>query len=224
MPNNLIVNYYIDSVEERQKELDFCLSKNLQNKYIDNVIVIMSLGVSKQFELKYAEHKDKIIPVIMEKRPSYNDYFFLLNKAFESKSNVNFISNLDIIIPEQTVIYSKFYLNHEKVCLALTRYDINSVQNYESNSTFFDRVDSQDTWIFQGGIDNIIGADFTLGVAGCDNGVAHLLESSGYELKNPSKTLKTYHYHLTNIRNYIDGVGRAIERVPPPYKLLPPTE
>jgi len=224
MLNNLIVNYYIDSNNERQKELDFCFLKNLENKNIDNIIVILSLKDSEEFEQKYDCFRDKIIPVIMEKRPTYNDYFFLLNKTFGAEKNTNFISNLDIIIPKETIIYSKFYLNHKKTCIALTRYDINNQESYEINSTFFDRADSQDTWIFKGGIEHINGADFSLGIAGCDNSIAHLLETAGYEVKNPSKTLKTYHFHLTNIRNYTDIVGQAIERIQPPYKLLTPTE
>ena len=129
-------------------------------------------------------------------------------------NNINIISNLDIIIPQET-LYSEVsktindYID-SKTCLALSRWDI------QENNTYvhFDRSDSQDTWIFIGGVPNINGADFTLGKCGCDNKILYLLDESGYFLINPSKTLKTYHLHLTNIRNY----GNVI---PPPYNLLP---
>jgi hypothetical protein len=88
----------------------------------------------------------------------------------------------------------------------------------------FDRADSQDTWIFKGGVNQVSGADFTMGIAGCDNAIAHLLEQHGYNVINPSRTIKTYHLHLTNIRNYTDISGNAIQRIQPPYKLINPTE
>jgi hypothetical protein len=60
-------------------------------------------------------------------------------------------------------------------------------------------------------------------VHNCDNSIAHLLSVAGYEVKNPSRTLKTFHFHITNIRNYTNISGQAINVIPPPYKLLPPT-
>jgi hypothetical protein len=105
--------------------------------------------------------------------------------------------------------------------LALSRWEI---QNLEKNiSTHFDRDDSQDTWIFLGSVNNINLADFTLGVCGCDNKIAYLLGENGYYVINPSKTLKTYHLHLTNVRNYLNVVGEATERIPPHYKLIETT-
>jgi len=113
--------------------------------------------------------------------------------------------------------------------LSLTRWDVKAdnvfnTNNHVDSSVLFDTPDSQDTWIFMGGVPQISGADFTLGKAGCDNSIAYMLEQSGYNVLNPSRTIKTYHLHLTNIRNYTDVVGHAIERIQPPYKLLYPTE
>jgi hypothetical protein len=34
---NLIVQYYRDSLEKRQMELDECVRKNIKNRYIDNI-------------------------------------------------------------------------------------------------------------------------------------------------------------------------------------------
>lgn len=224
MNYNLIVNFYQDKTSERQAELDFSLIENFKNQKFEHFLVIVSeKDYSKLLSICPEDCKKKLIPVVIETRPTYNDYFYFISKTFPDTNNINVLSNLDIIIPEETLIYSTFYLTEPKSCLALTRYDINNGENYKSNSTFFNRADSQDTWIFKGSVENISGANYGLGIAGCDNGIAHLLETVGYVVKNPSITLKTYHLHLTNIRNYTNVVGQAIERIPPPYKLLTPT-
>ena len=141
---------------------------------------------------------------------------------------------MDIIIPKESLIRNSSIENHNiiisdylinnKTCLALTRWDISDKDDYKNGAVFFDRPDSQDTWIFRGGIPQMAGAEFGLGLCGCDNSIAYMIEQCGYNVINPSRTIKTYHLHLTNVRNYIDVVGQVIERIPPPYKLLHPTE
>ncbi len=165
----------------------------------------------------------KLIPVITDVRPTFNDYFYTISKLFSGDDNINIISNLDIIIPSQALICSRAYMANNRTCLALTRWDVNDGSDYKNKSTFFERVDSQDTWIFMGAVSQIAGVNYGLGKCGIDNSIAYYLEQSGYNVLNPSRTIKTYHLHLTNIRNYMDLVGNAVDSIPPPYKLLPPT-
>jgi hypothetical protein len=61
-----------------------------------------------------------------------------------------------------------------------------------------------------------------MGVAGCDNRLAYELEQAGFIVINPSLSIKTYHLHLTNIRNNINEVGQNIIIIPPPYKMVIP--
>lgn len=233
--HNLIVNYYNDKNDLRNRELNYCFFKNLHNEFIDNIVVICTEhDYTKLSEILSGKSYQKIIPIITEVRPTYNDYFRITRKIFNSEDNINIISNLDIIISEESLTKSKNikcvddYLVNKSTCLALTRWDITAdnvfnTNNHEVGSKLFDTPDSQDTWIFVGGVPQITGADFTLGICGCDNGIAHLLEVSGYNVLNPSRTIKTYHFHITNIRNYLNVNGQAIERIQPPYKLLNPT-
>ncbi|MBK7362944.1 MAG: hypothetical protein IPJ01_11670 [Micavibrio sp.] len=230
--HNLIVNYYTDKNNERTNELNYCIIKNIYNENLDKIVVICTESDYSALLSIYNEYKDKLIPIITNKRPSYNDYFAITKKLFNGNNNINIISNLDIIIsPEMLLqqpncdihkVASDYLVNNN--CLALTRWDVKNTSDFRDGSVLFDRPDSQDTWIFKGAIPQISGADFTLGVAGCDNKIAYLLEQSGYNVINPSRTIKTYHLHLTDIRNYTDIVGHAIERLEPPYKLLHPTE
>lgn len=226
MNYNLIVNYYRDKNSERSMELNFCLLENLRNESLNKVIVISSeADYYKLLELVSEEEglSEKIIPVITDVRPSFNDYFMLLSKLFNSDDNINIITNLDIIIPQESLLYASFYMPTKNTCLALTRWDIKNGADYKNSSALYETPDSQDVWIFKGGVSQIAGATFSLGSAGCDNSIAYQLEQAGYNVLNPSKTIKTYHLHLTNIRNYTNIVGHAIERIPPPYKLLHPT-
>jgi hypothetical protein len=115
---------------------------------------------------------------VLDKRPSYNDYFSFITKLFGEQDNINVVSNLDVIVPTETLVYSSLYLLG-KSCLALTRWDINNPIGYKQNSSFLNRPDSQDTWIFKGAVPQIAGATFTLGMAGCLCGDTEIIYSRG---------------------------------------------
>jgi hypothetical protein len=96
----------------------------------------------------------------------------------------------------------------EDSVFALTRYnvDINGV------ATFWNTPDSQDVWIFNGKIKEVIDCDFSLGIGGCDNAIAERMRRSGISVLNPSLQLKTYHLHNTNYRTYDPS-----KTIPVPY-------
>jgi hypothetical protein len=234
MKYNLFVNYYNDKVQERTDELNFCFLENLKNNLFSNVVVICTKEdfvklyklvnqkqISKHVLFSIGNNPlwNKIKIIISEKRPCFNDYFKAINSTFPEIDNVNIIANLDIIIPQSTLVQSELYVAPDK-CLALTRYDSNSVENYIGDSIYLNHPDSQDSWFFNGKVKEIDGATFTLGLAGCDNKIAYMLSTEGYEVSNPSYGLKTYHLHLTGVRNY--GV-RDEDRLQPPFLILQPT-
>jgi|688.fasta_scaffold46866_2 hypothetical protein len=225
MKYNLFVNYYTDKNPERQKEIDFCFEQNLNNEKFNCCYVIINGEDSKKYDgiISRTIQRDKILHRrVMQERPTYNDYFDITERYFNQPDNINIICNSDIVICKDTMEVIEQYVNTSNKALALSRWDVSDMSNYQSNAVLFNRADSQDTWIFKGGVPNVEGADFTMGIAGCDNSIAYLLESAGYSLVNPSLSIKTYHIHLSNIRNYINGEN--IQRVPPPYVLVPPTQ
>ena len=209
--NNLLVNFYIDKNESRNLELETCFVENLKNPSIDRIIMFCEQIDYDKIKEKY--DLSKVTSIITNKRPTYNDYF-----ALTKKEDINIIANLDIIIPKETLCQLKNYLN-DKTCLALSRWDL-----INDKIIHFNRIDSQDTWIFKNEVPHINGADFSLGISGCDNSIAYLLEASGYNVINPSKTIKTIHLHQSNVRNYINNLGKVTQVIPPPYKLVIPTE
>jgi len=217
---NLFINYYVDRNPSRQEELDFCFLENLKNPVVSKIVVFVSEQDKKHLSEKFHEHTAKIHSIVQESRPTYNDFFEVMNH-FGSDDNINAITNSDIIVSDNALQLSYQYLITVANCLALSRWDVFNKDNYKTDCTLFARADSQDTWIFKGKVGKIEGADFTMGIAGCDNAIAHYLQNAGFVLMNPCTRLQTYHLHLSNIRNYIQG--EHIQRIPPPYVLVQPT-
>jgi hypothetical protein len=58
-------------------------------------------------------------------------------------------------------------------------------------------------------------------VHNCDNRFAYELTQMGYILSNPSKRIKSYHVHTSNVRNYLEN-DKPKEIVPEPYQLIHP--
>lgn len=201
---NLFYNYYKSENIDRQKELDFCLQKNINNNLINKIYI---------FSSKKVENVSNKCQIINFERPTFLDLFKFINTV-TNNDDINIIINSDIYLDETLNLIKN--INNKILCL--TRYDVLSNNKIQ----FFNSTCSQDTWIFKGKIKEINEANFTQGIAGCDNVIAHLFEKHGYEVINPSLTIKTYHLHNSDCRTYIKD-GKVLYRLPPPYKLLKPT-
>ena len=111
------------------------------------------------------------------------------------------LCNADIYFEDLSDLHK---INMENRMLGLLRWDV----DVDGNSVIFGpRADSQDTWIFLS--DSIKSKkwdfnkfNFQLGQAGCDNSFAGHILRNNFVLANPALSLKTYHLHNTNIRNY----------------------
>lgn len=226
MKANLFINYYVDNNPNRQAELNRCFLDNLKNHEIDSIYVIVSDSHEASFRTlldennPYLKSKVTLIKSQMfnQRRPTFNDYFYLSN-FYCSDEDLSIIANTDIIIPIISISKLKSWHWNRNYCMALCRYDIDNLENMQY--TFFNRPDAQDVWIVKGKFKHHPKADFTLGIAGCDNVIAYCL-SDYFEVINPSLEVQTLHLHLTNVRNYI-GEHNQIERLQPPYLVIHPT-
>lgn len=147
-------------------------------------------------------------------RPTFAQLF-----AMCKPDALNIIANSDVYFHEPIIHHPK-----EGHVWALSRWDVDT----EGRAKLWDHRDSQDAWIIYGEA-KPIEADFPMGVAGCDNRLARVLQDAGYTVTNPSKTIRAYHLHNVAYRSYlVDPSGRArggdkIERVPGPYAFIQPT-
>lgn len=146
-------------------------------------------------------------------RPTFKDFFNAINKV-TLPTDINIIANSDIYFQE--LDYNHFQHLTPNDCYALSRWDVQP----DGSAIHYNNSGSQDTWIFRGAIKMVEGANFTQGIAGCDNKIAYLLKQAGYNVTNPSLSIKTYHLHLSGIRSYDrDKNGRPVRKV---YRLPHP--
>ena len=201
---NLYTSYFHDSDPRRQQELNTCLQKNIDNKLINKIYLLLDQPLTTS-ETKYS---DKIVPIYLRSRPLYNTIFDLM-RTHQNDEDFGAIANSDIYFDETIKEVFKYGSN---ICLALTRYEVE-----KTGIRFLNRKDSQDVWIVKGKPRAVKG-DFGMGVPGCDNAIAWRFEQAGYVVINPSQTIRTYHLHQSNKRNYDVNT-----KVPLPYKLIMPS-
>lgn len=200
---NLFVNHYTDANPNRNRELLTCLKNNLNNPYLTNIFVLCN----NEGDDPILDHP-KVSILLLKARPTYNVFFQIITK-YTSPDDWNIIANSDIYLDKSIAMIAKY--TKPKTLLALTRWDV-----VGNEIRFLNRADSQDTWAFKGHPN--VNGDFYLGIAGCDNVIADRFHKAGYLCINPSRTIKTFHLHNSNIRNY-----NASTRLMPPYKLIQPT-
>lgn len=210
MKHYLFTTYYTPSSAERSEEYDYCIEKNKVASFDEIFLLVEEKDIEDA-----AKFGVNVVPCLH--RPTFKDFFDLISKDMFSDS-INIIANTDIFFLNMQEIDANAYrLDDGHGCFALTRYDFKKYCPTE----LFDRVDSQDTWVFLGNklVPNIKNVDFCMGIGGCDNRLAHELKEARYNVLNPSRSIKSFHLHNVNIRTF----NQDDPRVPPPYLLLPPT-
>ena len=201
MKVNLSVDYYNDKHPERQRELDFCLAKNIENEHIDHIYMFLQPNcvppeISKVGKVTIINNSEQI---------TYADFF---KHTQQFPDDINILANTDIYFDE-TVRHALTIKKEE--AWAISRYNLDSnmtpflqgsvVGPYPTNAAHV----SQDVWVFKGAVNPITGSEMHMGPGGCDNRIAYLLMVAGYQVTNPCGKLKAYHHHLTNIRYWTTG-------------------
>ena len=189
----LFTSYYRN---ERQGELEFCLKRNCENPYIEEIILFAEDLPSFE-DPKISIHR-------ITKRPTYSDFF----QEMSLFDGIKILSNSDIFFDESIQLAEKIT---ERQAYCLTRHEYPD-KRFESNNnapSFW----SQDCWFFRKtpvNIPNTVLAvknqiydriPFSLGVPGNDNHIAFLLKSQ-FKLINPYPQIKAVHVHKEESRNY----------------------
>jgi hypothetical protein len=164
---------------------------------------------SRQHEIDLCLNKNKEVfdrVIVVSGRPTFKQLFALSEKFPE---DINVFCNSDIYFKEIESLKGI----QENECYALTRWDQKGKE-----LTFFNRRDSQDSWVFKGAAKHM-NANFTAGMWGCDNRLAYELMRVGYKVINPSLSIITVHLHEVDERNQERTPQNT---VPQPYALLDP--
>ena len=209
----LVTSYYTDSDKDRQKEIDFCLNQNINNDYIDEILIL-----NENESLPVNHEKIKQIKV---SRPKFKDFFDTINSVTK-EDDVNILTNSDIFFNNTLSNIHKLDLTNKVITLLRWEY------NNGNPIIPIRRGDCQDTWIWLGQIKSLDNSDFYLGKLGCDNRIAWELKNVGYTLTNDCDFLQSVHLHETKKRNYTETFVGTKEHnenkevVPPPYLYVYP--
>lgn len=210
MNKNLFLTYWSSPDVVRNKEVLDTININIKSGLFTNIHIFTEED-SKQ-DLKFNEINVK---VIVGSRKTYQDIFNYSNELYSSNNNINILANSDIEFDSSINLTENM---SKEDFLALTRH--NRVTNDLEYSFLTEYSDSQDVWIWRGH-NSLLECNFYLGVPGCDNKIAFHVFTQGYHIRNPSKSIKIYHNHLTESR---PGSSKSLNmRVERPYVYLKPT-
>ena len=193
-----ITQFFKHGKSDRASEIRKCLRENASSRIIDKILL---LNESPQIFTK----SDKIQEEIIGHRLTYQDVF---ERIYDIPDNTIVVfANADIFIDDNS-FKELWHLNLEDKFLALLRYDLPMSGDISEAKLFGPRADSQDTWIVRS--EDVKKRDrstwesmnFQFGKMGCDNGLALEVMRAKFLVVNPSQTLKTYHVHASEIRNY----------------------
>lgn len=190
---NVFFPYYQCGDKDRQKEIDLCLRKNAENKLIDKLFVVIDDNCACPIE------NTNIQVINIDRRLTYK-YWIELTHRFCS-SGISLLCNSDIYFDE-TLSKAKQVLTSSKKFLALSRWELlGGALSKHPNPHW-----SQDCWGVRVGEEFSSSfmhqLDFPMGVPRCDNKIAYLFATQGWQIFNPVNDLKSIHVHETQMRTY----------------------
>jgi hypothetical protein len=195
---HLITQYYKDNSSERQKEIDLCLEKNIENKHIDQIHLLLE---SEDVKIPTNYQVDKVKITVIGKRWKFRDAFEYCNR--ELSGLVCIVANSDIYF-DQSINHILRQRTFTGQFISLTRYDVtkeNTLRFNEWTASF-----CQDAWIFESPLPlNTIDTDYYFGWMGCDNRIAYEIKHNArpaFHIYNPCYLVCSRHLHSSNKRNY----------------------
>lgn len=220
----LITQFYISNNTERQKEILYCLKKNIELNLFTKIYLINEREYSLT-EMGLNEEENKNIQQIVFQKGERMKYIhsIALTKIKKLKGYI-ITANSDIFFDKSLLNIRKTSLSISKSFYALLRFEFNiniNNLNLDEYKLFGPRNDSQDTWIFHSNFlpSNIqaLSCNFMLGQMGCDNSISFLFNNFGFKVYNEPYIIKTYHYHTIPLRTYTKE-----NKIEPPYLFIKP--
>ncbi len=207
LPVRLFVSIYPEQSAQRRLELQACLEKNQESQLFDNVCLLVEGAAELTVSTNRVERRR------FSERPTYRDYFQWANECLSSDDDYSVIANSDLYFDDTLLPLVRCLKLGQ--CAALSRWDVQA----DGSARLFDRNDSQDVWIFKGKIRPVV-SDYLMGVPRCDNRLLYELRRAGYEVINPSFSVRAFHRHAGERMEYPGQIeGPYVEG---PYEYLWP--
>lgn len=220
----LIQQYYINSNKERKNELDYCLKRNINSNYFSKIILLNEKIYTKEQMNLSTEEFNKIIQVNIQVRLNFGLVLEYITNNKDMLNGYIVFSNNDIFFDDSINYLRHTSLSIKKGIYALlihdikTTEDLNNLENTKPRSKFLRNSSkfkkiltpvnySQDTWILHTNQlslqdKNLIEQSklIEFGLNSCDNKIAYIFKNNGFTVYNMYKLIKTYHYHITELR------------------------
>ena len=190
MAINLYYNYYISKFPERHPEINFCLTACINDINITKIYVFDESGT--------IQNTEKVTAIPTSKRLTFKDYFECINQK-TGDDDVNAIINSDCCFDSSTSHLLNQLKKDEAWCLS--RWDVQYLNPFHSIPYDWNPF-SQDAWVFRGKVKPIPICNWSLGVQGCDSRISHEIHAAGYNVRNPMKSVKLHHIHMSQKRSY----------------------
>ena len=203
MKINLFTTYFKSESENRQKELDYCLTQNLINPYINQINTFLDQNTRSSDFYHFFEDPEnhlyinKLNFIKIDRIPTYKDWI-----EHSIKSNaISIFTNADIYFDDSINKVYK-YLEKPNRLICLSRYEDLDEYIVPHENPYW----SQDSWVIDFSQDHdfnfIKKLDVPTGKYRCDNKVAYIFSVYGWDLYNPCSEIKSYHKHRSKIRTY----------------------
>lgn len=194
----LLAGFYLDPSAERLAELLGCIERNSANRRISALHLFVEDRVDPAWlRSRYpqlAAPKVRLVP--HGRRVTYRDLFTYANEQLAGERVI--LANADIFFDHTLARLDDCDLRGRLLCLS--RWDLHG----DGIWRLFDFESSQDAWIFDAPI-RPFPCDFHLGLLGCDNRLAWEAAGAGLLLANPSRSIRAYHLHASNVRRYTEA-------------------
>jgi len=200
---NLVINWHPSANKARQEEYSFCLQANLDNKFIDLVVVVLDKSDYQSFKsIEYKSFPNNKLRLVQfnymairqKYRPTFQDMFAVANSYVADNTTISIIANSDIVFPDAGLIARNTSVDS---VMCLTRYELHP----KTNETYIHNW-GVDAWVFEGHIKPNICSNYFMGQLGCDWLICECLYNSGYKPFNPSLDIQTIHVHESAYRTY----------------------
>jgi hypothetical protein len=224
----LITQYYhvissdVEYKLKRQQEIDFCLQKNFENEFIDEIHFLLEKDYN--FDFIYNKYNIVIKKKITGKRINYKHVFTYCNN--NCNNNICILINSDIYLDKSIEIVKHINFDIDKLFISLNRYEnnsddmpslLNGLEIDDANlkycqtllKPYQESIWSQDCWIWKNYIDITDKLDFNLGMIGCDNWINYLMHLNGYNIINCSKNICVNHYDRLSINICNFGIEKG---------------
>lgn len=199
-----ITQAYTPSKARRAREIQACLKALEESPVIDKLVLLNESASTTAPTSPQAEQH------IVGRRLHYSDVIRWIRDEAPPNALVAF-ANSDIVPDADSfrALWSVDLLSKPRF-LALLRWETESLsdEHRAAAQLFGPRADSQDTWIVgarqvqEGGFADLTPFEFPFGQAGCDNALTLEMLRKKFAVANPALTLKTYHYHSSQVRTY----------------------